>query len=72
MLPEALAKLGAAHSGQVKFNPRSRDDFARFFDGLELLPPGIVSIAEWRADDEPEPRPTPADMASHCAVARKP
>ena len=49
-----------------------RDDFARFFDGLELLPPGIVSIAEWRADDEPAPRPPPAEMASHCAVARKP
>ncbi|WP_426512643.1 SAM-dependent methyltransferase [Dactylosporangium sp. McL0621] len=72
MPPEAIAKLDAADSGQIKFNPRSRDDFARFFDGLELLPPGIVSIAEWRAEDEPAPRPTAAEMASHCAVARKP
>jgi hypothetical protein len=72
MPPEALPKLNAADSGQIKFNPRSRGDFARFFDGLDILPPGIVSVAEWRADDEPEPRPTAAEIASHCAVARKP
>jgi hypothetical protein len=72
MPAQAIAKLDAADSGEIKFNPRSRADFARFFEGLELLPPGIVSIAEWRADDEPTPRPKVEEMASHCAVARKP
>jgi hypothetical protein len=72
MPPETIAELDAADSGRVKFHPRSREDFARFFDGLELLPPGIMSIAEWRADDESSPRPTAEEMASHCAVARKP
>jgi len=72
MPPETVAKLGAADGGPTRFIPRSREDFARFFDGLELLPPGIVSVAEWRADNEPEPRPTAADIAAHCAVARKP
>lgn len=72
MPPETIAKLDAADGGPTKFIPRSREDFARFFDGLELLPPGIVSVAEWRADDEPQPRPTAADIAAHCAVARKP
>jgi hypothetical protein len=51
---------------------RSREQFARFFDGLELLPPGIVSAAQWRAEDEPQPRPTAEDTATYCAVARKP
>jgi hypothetical protein len=72
MPPEVAARLGAADSGEVKFVPRTRDAFARFFDGLELVSPGIVSIADWRADDEPAPRPTAAEMASYCAVARKP
>jgi len=31
------------------FCPRPRAQFARFFDGLEIQPPGIVSVSEWRA-----------------------
>jgi S-adenosyl methyltransferase len=51
---------------------RTREQFSRFFEGLVLVPPGIVSAAEWRAEDEPQPRPTAADTATHCAVARLP
>jgi hypothetical protein len=51
---------------------RTREQFGRFFEGLVLLPPGIVSAAEWRAENEPQPRPTAADTATHCAVARLP
>jgi hypothetical protein len=29
---------------------RSRDEIARFFDGLELVEPGLVQIDEWRPD----------------------
>jgi hypothetical protein len=28
---------------------RGKGEIARFFDGLELVPPGIVSVAAWRA-----------------------
>jgi hypothetical protein len=35
-----------------------------------LLPPGIVSAAQWRAEDEAHPRPTVADTATYSAVAR--
>jgi len=28
--------------------PRSREDIARFFDGFELVEPGLVRIREWR------------------------
>ena len=52
--------------------PRTRADFARFFDGLELVAPGIVSAARWRAEDEPGPRPTEAEAAVHAGVARIP
>lgn len=51
---------------------RTREEFARFFAGLELVPPGIDSVTTWRAEREPGPRPSPADVGIHCAVARKP
>lgn len=49
---------------------RTREQFGRFFERLELLPPGIVSAAEWQAEDEPQPRPTAEDTATYSAVAR--
>ena len=33
--------------------PRSRADIARFFEGLELVPPGIGDIAAWRPAASP-------------------
>ncbi len=51
---------------------RSREEFNRFFDGLEMVAPGIVSVADWRADGEPPPRPTPAEVSCYGAVARIP
>jgi hypothetical protein len=51
---------------------RTHDDVARFFDGLELLAPGVVSISGWRAEQEPQPRPDDSETATHCAVARIP
>ncbi|MER8046379.1 SAM-dependent methyltransferase [Streptomyces sp. NPDC094032] len=44
---------------------RGRADFASFLDGLELLEPGIVSCARWRAPDA-------VAVAQYGAVGRKP
>jgi S-adenosyl methyltransferase len=41
------------------------------FNGLDLVPPGVVLTSEWRNDD-PEPHPTPADVSAYGGVARKP
>jgi predicted O-methyltransferase YrrM len=30
--------------------PRSRDEIIRFFDGLDLVEPGVVDASEWRPD----------------------
>lgn len=54
------------------FATRTRDELARFFTGLELVPPGIVPLNRWRADDEPQPRPTDAETAFYGAVGRLP
>ena len=36
--------------------PRSRSEFGRVFEGLELVAPGIVSVPDWQPEDGPEPR----------------
>jgi hypothetical protein len=41
------------------------------FSGLELVPPGVVLVSEWRPD-ESGPRPTPAEVNCYGGVGRKP
>jgi hypothetical protein len=49
---------------------RTREQVARFFDGLELVPPGLGYVHAWRPEKD---APASADTASaHGAVARKP
>jgi hypothetical protein len=31
---------------------RTRDEVAALFDGLDLVPPGVVQISTWRADSD--------------------
>jgi hypothetical protein len=71
MPAETVAQLDATNAARnVVFRARSRSEFSRFFDGLDLVAPGIVDVSQWRADDEPAPRPPVADSAVHCGVAR--
>jgi hypothetical protein len=35
---------------QQQYTPRSREQVARFFDGLELVEPGIVRVEAWRQE----------------------
>jgi len=37
-----------------RVTPRSRDQVASFFDGLELIEPGVVPIQQWRPDTDEE------------------
>ncbi|MDX6391711.1 MAG: hypothetical protein QOJ73_2774 [Streptosporangiaceae bacterium] len=55
----------------IPFQYRTRDEFARFFTGLELVPPGIGLMTEWRAEGEPQPRPAASDVGAYAAVGRK-
>ncbi|MEU6355192.1 SAM-dependent methyltransferase [Streptomyces sp. NPDC047072] len=71
--PEAIAKAAEQfrRSG-TPFFPRSLAEFSRFFDGLELLGPGVIPVYGWR--------PEPVDVAAqaegivpvYAGVARKP
>lgn len=70
--------LGFAARYRDTSNPvtlRSREEFESFFDGLELLAPGVTYQNDWRPDPD-APRLRASDKAaSHfawCAVAEKP
>jgi hypothetical protein len=51
---------------------RESDEFARLaFTGLDLVPPGVVLVSEWRPDGY-GPFPSPAEVSCYGGVARKP
>ena len=51
---------------------RDSDQFAELaFSGLDLVPPGVVLVSEWRPEDD-GPRPTPAEVSWYGGVARIP
>jgi len=49
-------------------HPRTHDDIARFFDGLELAEPGVVNVSTWR----PEPGSRTGRTLMYAGVGRKP
>ena len=47
--PGGTADIATAYAAAgVPFTPRPRTQLTRFFDGFDLLDPGIVSLPEWR------------------------
>ncbi|MBO0806459.1 MAG: SAM-dependent methyltransferase [Nocardiopsaceae bacterium] len=48
---------------------RDRAEITRFFDGLELVGPGVVQLDQWQATDG---SPGPSKIAGYGGVARKP
>jgi hypothetical protein len=58
-------------SGAVPYRLRSASQIAEFFEGLELVPPGVVSCPRWRPDPG-DPDGLPAEMDQVAGVGRKP
>lgn len=56
--------------GTPSMTLRTPEQIARFFDGLDLLPPGVVSCSRWRPAPAQLPG-TPAEVDEFCGVARK-
>jgi O-methyltransferase involved in polyketide biosynthesis len=54
----------------VPYIARSPEQIAGFFDGLQVLEPGVVSTPRWRPDPGAAGRPAEVDV--FCGVARKP
>jgi S-adenosyl methyltransferase len=56
----------------ITMQKRDSEVFAKIaFTGLELVPPGVVLVSEWRPDAG-QPRPSPAEVSIYGGVARKP
>jgi SAM-dependent methyltransferase len=68
--PEEAAAAEAAGKGSgVTYVPRTEAGIASFFDGFDLVDPGVVPLLAWRPDDgAPE---NPRAVYSYAAMGRK-
>jgi hypothetical protein len=65
------AGVRAYLAGGVTVQARDSGEFAALaFRDLELVPPGVVSVSEWRPES-PGPRPTLAEVSCYGGVGRK-
>jgi hypothetical protein len=71
--PEQVAEMTRRYnaSGAAQMRPRSRQEVTRFFDGLDLIGPGVVPLAEWLSPGQPDADDSSL-LAGHVGVARKP
>jgi len=68
----AEAMIGAYANASAQVTPRPFADVARFFDGLELVDPGVVNATLWRPDLPPSRPPgTPGQSLVYGGVAVK-
>lgn len=65
---EAIRRYNAG-SGAVPYTPRSPEQISRYFDGLELLSPGVVTVSRWRPDPGSQGAP---EVSCAGGVGRKP
>jgi hypothetical protein len=65
---ESIESQRVAKAGGHPYNLRTVEEITGFFDGLELLSPGVVSTSQWR----PERGTDPAVLDVYCGVGRKP
>ncbi|WP_354639509.1 SAM-dependent methyltransferase [Kitasatospora camelliae] len=69
--PDQAAKGPAVYrNATAQLTMRSREQVLRFFDGLELQEPGLVTAPLWRPDQPAQP--TDGEVAIWAGVGRKP
>jgi S-adenosyl methyltransferase len=59
-----------SEGGPVAYHLRSREQIAGFFDGLDLVEPGLVAVSRWRP--EPSPFGGPQVETTLGGIGRKP
>jgi O-methyltransferase involved in polyketide biosynthesis len=74
---EAVAESSRVYNemSSVPYTPRSREQVARFFEGLDLIDPGLVPIGQRPLPGQPDGSvgTAPADGGtSYCGIGRKP
>jgi hypothetical protein len=66
--PESIESQRVAKENGHPYNLRTVEEVTGFFDGLEILEPGVVSTSQWR----PRPGSDTTHLDVYCAVGRKP
>jgi len=61
-----MAQATQGHWGRV----REEKDVAEWFEGLEILEPGLVEVSTWRPDSEVAPRQLTHEWIEFGGVAR--
>jgi hypothetical protein len=69
--PEAHASAEVLRRSLGRGQVRSREEITQFFDGLDLVRPGVVFLPWWRPDSLPN-EAEPGGTFMLCGVARKP
>lgn len=67
---EKTVQLWNESGGTPPLKPRTRQELIRFFDGLKLLEPGVVSSSHWRP--EPSELGISVEVVEFCGVGHKP
>ena len=71
--PENVAKLAQVYRSQgIPITPRSRDEVLQFFEGLDLVDPGLQPLHRWRPDETTPTDLTDAQVGGYAGVAIKP
>ncbi|AHH19604.1 putative methyltransferase [Nocardia nova SH22a] len=71
--PDGMARLLQVYVDRgIPVRPRSREEVARFFDGLELVDPGVEVIHRWRNEGIEHPASHDKQVSLYGAVGRKP
>jgi hypothetical protein len=68
-ISHAYELLNAA-MGPVQAKLRSHDEVAAFFDGLQMVDPGLVQLHRWRPG--PDADVMSYDIPAYCGIGRKP
>jgi S-adenosyl methyltransferase len=69
--PQTAADVAGVYAATTNpATPRPRDRILTFFDGLDLVEPGLVPVAQWRPDSARQAEPVADWMLG--GVARKP
>jgi hypothetical protein len=66
------AQQGYNESGALPYQLRRPEQIAGFFEGLELVEPGVVSCPRWRPVPADASGGLPAEVDAFCGVGRKP
>jgi len=59
-------------AGGTDVRARGKEQILGWFDGLEIVEPGVVLVSDWRGEDDPADRPVSNDLGIYAVVARKP